>query len=51
MFPVILSVDKLVSMSRTDSVVDCAVEAISDSGIGVGTGFVGLGLGVAAEDC
>ena len=23
---------------------DCACEAISDSGIGVGTGFVGLGL-------
>ena len=30
---------------------DCACEAISDSGIGVGTGFVGLGFNVAAEDC
>jgi Aldo/keto reductase family len=35
----------------TAAVADCACEAISGSGIGVGTGFVGLGFDVAAEDC
>jgi hypothetical protein len=30
---------------------DCACEATSASGIGVGSGFVGLGFDGAAEDC
>ena len=30
---------------------DCACEATSASGIGVGNGFVGLGFDGAAEDC
>ena len=30
---------------------DCACEATSASGIGVGTGFVGLGFDGSAEDC
>jgi hypothetical protein len=31
--------------------VDCACDAISDRGIGVGTGFVGPGFDVAPVDC
>ena len=31
--------------------VDCACDAISGRGIGVGTGFVGLGFDVAPVDC
>jgi hypothetical protein len=38
-------------MSRTDSAVDCPCAAISDSGIGVGTGFARLVFDVAVEGC
>jgi hypothetical protein len=37
-------------MSRRDFLVDSACEAISESGIGMGTAFVGLGE-VVGEDC
>ena len=48
MVAIVRSFDKLISMSRRDSVADCPLEAISDSGIGVSGG---VGLGVVAEDC
>ena len=38
-------------MSRRDSPADSACEAIADNGIGVGTGFAGLGFDVAMEGC
>ena len=38
-------------MSRRESAADSPCEAISDSGIGVGTGFAGPVFDVVAEDC
>ena len=38
-------------MFRRDSLAEAPCEAISDSGIGVGAGFAGLGFDVTAEDC
>ena len=38
-------------MSRSEFVVDAACEATSESEIGMGPAFVGLGFGVAGEDC
>ena len=48
---VVRSVDKLDSMRRRASVADSACPAISDMGIGVGAGFVGLGFDSVAEVC